>query len=575
MHEFQVLVRRLHEAGIEVILDVVYNHTAEGNHLGPTLSFRGIDNASYYMLAADKHFYFDTTGCGNTVNLRHPRVLQMVMDSLRYWVEECHVDGFRFDLATSLGREYDSFDPNAVFFDAVRQDPVLSRVKMIAEPWDVGPNGYQVGNFPPGWAEWNGRYRDEMRSYWKGDSSLLPAFSRSVLGSADLFEHQGRKPWASVNFITAHDGFTLTDLWSYNSKHNEANGEGNRDGHDDNRSWNCGVEGPTDDPAILDLRDRMRRGIMATLLLSQGTPMILMGDEVGRTQNGNNNAYCQDNEIAWLEWKDVSDRDRAFMEFVRGVIRMRKRYRILRANRFLHGEPVDEKGTRSVVWFRPDGQGDGPAVLERHQRQGHRPAPLRRRHAAPHPRQLLSPADPVHAARVRRRRAGRCAIDSGTGEIDPPDRRFAPGARSSSRPLAALLAGEIGEAAARTLQPPPSSIRGRRDQSRGGDPSTATPADSSAPPTSLPRGRLRARDASHERSLDRLASMVGIEPSYFALTGEVVKVSDDAKRAVLKAMGIAAGDEDEIAASLATVCPDPPRSARSARRAPPASCPTG
>jgi glycogen operon protein len=356
IHEFKVLVRRLDEAGIEVLLDVVYNHTAEGNHLGPTLSFRGIDNASYYMLAQDRRFYFDTTGCGNTVNLRHPRVLQMVMDSLRYWVEDCHVDGFRFDLASSLGREYDQFDTNAVFFDAVRQDPVLSAVKMIAEPWDVGPNGYQVGNFPPGWAEWNGRYRDETRSYWKGDSGLLPGLARGMLGSADLFEHQGRKPWASVNFVTAHDGFTLADLWSYNEKHNEANGEENRDGHDDNRSWNCGVEGPTDDPAILDLRDRMRRNIMATLILSQGTPMILMGDEVGRTQHGNNNAYCQDNEIAWLEWKDINDRDRAFMEFVRGVIRLRSRYRLLRSTRFLHAETIDDKGTRDVVWLRPDGK---------------------------------------------------------------------------------------------------------------------------------------------------------------------------------------------------------------------------
>ena len=242
------MVRRLHEAGIEVILDVVYNHTAEGNHLGPTLSFRGIDNASYYMLGEDQRYYFDTTGCGNTVNLRHPRVLQMVMDSLRYWVEECHVDGFRFDLTTALGREYDQFDPSAVFFDAVRQDPVLQRAKMIAEPWDLGPNGYQVGNFPPGWAEWNGRYRDTMRSFWKGDEGQMPAFAQGLLGSADLYDHRGRKPWASVNFITAHDGFTLADLWSYNDKHNEANGEGNRDGHSDNRSWNCGVEGPTDDP---------------------------------------------------------------------------------------------------------------------------------------------------------------------------------------------------------------------------------------------------------------------------------------------------------------------------------------
>jgi len=355
-NEFKVMVRRLHEAGIEVILDVVYNHTAEGNHMGPTLSFRGIDNASYYMLAADKRFYFDTTGCGNTVNLRHPRVLQMVMDSLRYWVEECHVDGFRFDLATSLGREYDAFEPNAVFFEAVRQDPVLSRVKMIAEPWDLGPNGYQVGNFPPGWAEWNGRYRDVMRSYWKGDAGLLPAFARDILASADLFEHQGRKPWASVNFVTAHDGFTLLDLYSYNVKHNEANQEDNRDGHDDNRSWNCGAEGETNDPAILDLRDRMRRNLMATMLLSHGTPMLLMGDEIGRSQHGNNNAYCQDNEIAWLEWKNVSDRDRAFMEFTRGLIGLRKRYPVLQANGFLHGQAVGEGGPPNVAWYRPDGR---------------------------------------------------------------------------------------------------------------------------------------------------------------------------------------------------------------------------
>ena len=356
IYEFQVLVRRLHEAGIEVLLDVVYNHTAEGNHLGPTLSFRGIDNASYYMLAEDKSLYYDATGCGNTVNLRHPRVLQMVMDSLRYWVQDCHVDGFRFDLASAMGRERETFDPNAVFFDAVRQDPVLSRVKLIAEPWDVGPNGYQLGRFPPGWAEWNGSYRDDMRSYWKGDDGFLPAFSRRILGSADLFEHKGRKPWASINFVTAHDGFTLADLWAYNEKHNAANGEDNRDGHDDNRSWNCGVEGPTEDRAILDLRDRMRRNIAAGMLLSQGTPMLLMGDEVGRTQNGNNNAYCQDNEIAWLVWEKVGERDRAFLDFVRGLVRLRKRYKLLRSSRFLHGEPVDDNGTRSVIWLRPDGE---------------------------------------------------------------------------------------------------------------------------------------------------------------------------------------------------------------------------
>jgi isoamylase len=355
LHEFKRMVRRLHEAGIEVILDVVYNHSAEGNQLGPTLSFRGIDNASYYLLGEDKRFYFDTTGCGNTVNLRHPRVLQLVMDSLRYWVEDCHVDGFRFDLASSLGREYDNFDSNAVFFDAVRQDPVLSRVKMIAEPWDLGPNGYQVGNFPPGWAEWNGRYRDDMRGYWKGDGGLLPALAGGMLASSDLFEHRGRKPWASVNFITAHDGFTLADLYAYNSKHNEANLEDNRDGHDDNRSWNCGVEGPTDDAAVLDLRDRMRRNAMATLLLSHGTPMILMGDEIGRTQDGNNNAYCQDNEIAWLKWGDIADRDRAFMEFTRGLIRLRARHPLLRSRQYLHGRKLDDENTRDVVWYKPDG----------------------------------------------------------------------------------------------------------------------------------------------------------------------------------------------------------------------------
>jgi glycogen operon protein len=355
VHEFKVMVRRLHEAGIEVILDVVYNHTAEGNHLGPTLSFRGIDNASYYMLSEDRRFYFDTTGTGNTVNLRHPRVLQMVMDSLRYWVEECHVDGFRFDLTTALGREYDHFDANAVFFDTMRQDPTLQRVKLIAEPWDLGPNGYQVGNFQPGWAEWNGRYRDTTRSFWKEDDGQLPALAQGMLGSADLYDHRGRKPWASVNFVTAHDGFTLLDLWSYNEKHNEANGEDNRDGHDDNRSWNCGVEGPTDDAAIRNLRDRMRRNLMATLLLSQGTPMILMGDEIGRTQQGNNNAYCQDNEITWMRWRSMTGRDHAFLEFVRGVIAVRKRYAVLRAPRFLHGEPVRTDGTRDVVWYRPDG----------------------------------------------------------------------------------------------------------------------------------------------------------------------------------------------------------------------------
>ncbi|MPY69649.1 MAG: glycogen debranching protein GlgX [Alphaproteobacteria bacterium] len=360
LHEFKLMVRRLHEAGIEVILDVVYNHTAEGNHLGPTLSFKGADNASYYILDSDPRYYFDVTGCGNTLNLKHSRVLQMVMDSLRYWVEEVHVDGFRFDLATALGREREEFDHQAVFFEAVRQDPVLSEVKLIAEPWDIGPDGYQLGNFPPGWAEWNGRYRDGIRSFWKGDEHGIPDTARGLLGWADLFDHGGRRPWTSVNFITAHDGFTLNDLVSYNDKHNDANLEDNSDGHDDNRSWNCGAEGPTDDPEVLDLRDRMRRNMMATLLLSQGTPMILMGDEFGRTQEGNNNAYCQDNELTWLDWEEHSERDQAFQAFVQGLLRLRRNLPILRQTRFLHGQQVGERGNQNIVWFKPDGGVMGP-----------------------------------------------------------------------------------------------------------------------------------------------------------------------------------------------------------------------
>ena len=354
LHEFKLMVRRLHEAGIEVILDVVYNHTAEGNHLGPTLSFRGADNASYYILDSDPRFYFDVTGCGNTLNLKNSRVLQMVMDSLRYWVEDVHVDGFRFDLATALGREREAFDRNAVFFEAVRQDPVLSNVKLIAEPWDVGPDGYQLGRFPPGYAEWNGRYRDEMRSFWKGDEDTARGAAAGLLGSADLFDHGGRRPWASVNFMTAHDGFTLIDLFSYNQKHNEANLENNADGHDDNRSWNCGVEGPSDDPVVLDLRDRMRRNLMATLLLSQGTPMLLMGDELGRTHYGNNNAYCQDNEIGWMQWTGHAERDNRFRQFVAGLIELRKKTLALRQQRFLHGQPVSGSDIENVVWLKPD-----------------------------------------------------------------------------------------------------------------------------------------------------------------------------------------------------------------------------
>jgi len=355
LDEFKLMVHKLHQAGIEVILDVVYNHTAEGNHLGPTLSFRGIDNASYYMLADDPRYYFDTTGCGNTVNQRHPRVLQMILDSLRYWVQECHVDGFRFDLATSLGRELRGFEPNATFLDAIGQDPTLAKVKLIAEPWDVGDHGFQLGNFPPGWAEWNGQYRDNLRSFWRGDEGYLPAVASAMLGSAGLFDKQGRRPWSSINFVTAHDGFTLADLYAYNDKHNWANGENNEDGHDDNRSWNCGVEGPTDDPDILNLRAQMRRGILTALFLSQGAPMMLMGDEVGRSQQGNNNAYCQDNELSWLDWSAIDPRDQAFLDYASGLIGLRKSRALLRHAVFLHGEPALADGTKDVTWLRPDG----------------------------------------------------------------------------------------------------------------------------------------------------------------------------------------------------------------------------
>jgi len=355
LHEFKVMVHRLHTAGIEVIMDVVYNHTGEGNQLGPTLSFRGIDNANYYYLADDPRYYFDTTGCGHTLKLTHPRVLQMVTDSLRYWVEECHVDGFRFDLASALGRDRDVFDPNAVFFDAVRQDPVLSQVKMIGEPWDLGPDGYQVGNMPPTFAEWNDKYRGAVRAFWRGDRPAMPEMGRSLLGSADTFDRGGRRPWSSINFITAHDGFTLMDLVSYEHKHNEANQEDNRDGNDNNLSRNWGTEGPTDDPHIRHLRDQVRRNFVTTLLLSQGTPMLLMGDEVGRSQGGNNNAYCQDNEMNWQPWTEEDGMDTGFLQFVRDVVTLRRRHRIFRQEAFLHGAPIDESGHRNVVWLRPEG----------------------------------------------------------------------------------------------------------------------------------------------------------------------------------------------------------------------------
>ena len=350
--EFKEMVARFHDAGIEVILDVVYNHTAEGNQLGPTLSFKGIDNASYYRLAPERRYYINDTGTGNTLNLSHQRVLQMVTDSLRYWVQEMHVDGFRFDLGTILAREPYGFDEGGGFLDSCRQDPVLSSIKLIAEPWDCGPGGYQVGRFPPGWAEWNDRYRDTVRGYWKGDTGTLSEFAARVTGSTDLFNRRGRKPWASVNFLAAHDGFTLNDLVSYNDKHNEPNGEDNRDGHSDNRSWNHGVEGPTDDPQVTELRERQKRNMLATLLLSQGTPMLLGGDEFGRTQQGNNNAYCQDNEISWVDW-DHDERAQALTRFVRRLTALRSRYPILRQNRSLTGAWNEQLEIKDCTWLTP------------------------------------------------------------------------------------------------------------------------------------------------------------------------------------------------------------------------------
>ncbi|WP_457093717.1 glycogen debranching protein GlgX, partial [Microvirga sp. P5_D2] len=364
VNEIKEMVTHFHDAGIEVILDVVYNHTAEGNELGPTLSFKGIDNESYYRLAPDKRYYINDTGTGNTVNLSHSRVLQMVNDSLRYWAQELHVDGFRFDLATILGREPHGFEEDGRFLDAVRQDPILSRVKLIAEPWDCGPGGYQVGRFSPGWAEWNDRYRDTVRAYWKGEDGKLPELASRFTASADLFNKRGRKPWASVNFVTAHDGFTLNDLVSYNDKHNEENGEDNKDGHDHNLSWNHGVEGPTDDPEIRALRFRQMRNILATLLFSQGTPMLLAGDEFGRTQKGNNNAYAQDNEISWIDWEGVDEDGAELFEFTRRLIQLRQSLPILRRGRFLSGVYNEELDLKDVTWLTPAGDEMTPEQWE-------------------------------------------------------------------------------------------------------------------------------------------------------------------------------------------------------------------
>lgn len=350
--EFKNMVKELHKAGIEVILDVVYNHTAEGNHLGPTLSFRGIDNFSYYRLTEDKRYYMDYTGTGNTLNAMMPTVLRLIMDSLRYWVLEMHVDGFRFDLAASLARELHEVDRLGSFFDIIHQDPVISQVKLIAEPWDIGEGGYQVGNFPPGWAEWNGKYRDCMRDYWRGAESMLGEFALRFTGSPDLYEDNNRQPTASINFITAHDGFTLRDLVSYNEKHNEANGEGNNDGESHNRSWNCGYEGETDVPAITLLRKKQVRNFLTTLFLSQGVPMLVAGDELGRTQGGNNNAYCQDNEISWVDWEGA---DTDLLTFSKKIIHFARRHPVFNRRRWFKGQAYKGVGVEDIAWFRPDG----------------------------------------------------------------------------------------------------------------------------------------------------------------------------------------------------------------------------
>jgi len=354
VREFKEMVKALHRAGIEVILDVVYNHTAEGNHLGPTFSFKGIDNPTYYRLVdGQERFYFDYTGTGNSLNVRHPQTLQLIMDSLRYWVTEMHVDGFRFDLASTLARGLHEVDQLSSFFTIIHQDPVLSNVKLIAEPWDVGEGGYQVGNFPVKWAEWNGIYRDSMRAFWKGEGGIADELGYRLTGSSDLYQNDGRKPYASVNFVTAHDGFTLRDLVSYNEKHNEANQENNQDGHNDNRSWNCGVEGPTDDEDVSTLRSRQQRNFLATILLSQGVPMLLGGDEIGRTQGGNNNAYCQDNHVSWYDWENI---DEDLLAFTKRLIQLRKSHPSLHRRKFFSGRPIRGTDIRDIMWLRHDGQ---------------------------------------------------------------------------------------------------------------------------------------------------------------------------------------------------------------------------
>jgi isoamylase len=364
VYEFKTMVKELHAAGLEVILDVVYNHTAEGDHLGPTLSFRGIDNLNYYRLADDDpRHYMDYTGCGNSLNVRHPNVLQLIMDSLRYWITEVHVDGFRFDLAATLARELHDVDRLATFFDLIQQDPIVSQVKLIAEPWDVGEGGYQVGNFPVQWTEWNGKYRDTVRDYWRGHARGVGELASRLSGSSDLYAHNGRRPYASINFVTAHDGFTLRDLVSYNHKHNEANPDGNASGEDHNRSWNCGEEGGTHDAAVLVLRARQQRNFLATLFLSQGVPMLLGGDEVGRTQQGNNNTYCQDNELAWYDWKWTPEQE-DLLAFTRFLVALRRRHPVFRRQQWFKGAAPDHVGIRDLDWREPDGSEMAPEDWE-------------------------------------------------------------------------------------------------------------------------------------------------------------------------------------------------------------------
>jgi glycogen operon protein len=355
IREFKTMVRNLHAAGIEVILDVVYNHTAEGNHMGPTLSWRGIDNRAYYRAAPDPRYYMDYTGCGNTFDMTNPRVLQLIMDSLRYWITQMHVDGFRFDLASTLARELHEVNKLGAFFDIIQQDPIISQVKLIAEPWDLGEGGYQVGNFPTLWSEWNGKYRDCVRHFWKGDGGVISEFATRFTGSSDLYEWSGRRPHASVNFITCHDGFTIRDLVSYDKKHNEKNGENNRDGHDHNISWNCGVEGPTDKKEILELRYKKMRSMLCTLILSQGVPMLLAGDELANTQHGNNNAYCQDNEISWLKW-ELDERQQQLLRFTRHVVEIFHSEPVFHRRRFFHGKPIQGDEAPEIAWLDPTGK---------------------------------------------------------------------------------------------------------------------------------------------------------------------------------------------------------------------------